>query len=51
MGSVAAVLTPPIDPSSSTVPGLSISGRLARTADSAGFLSALNAKAYALGVA
>ncbi len=42
----------PIDPSSSTVPELSIVvARLARTADSAAFLSALQREADALGVA
>jgi SAM-dependent methyltransferase len=45
-------MTPPIDPSSSTVPELSVVvARLARTADSAAFLSALQREADALGIA
>jgi SAM-dependent methyltransferase len=45
-------MTPPIDPSSPTVPELSVVvARLARTTDSARFLSALQREADALGVA
>jgi SAM-dependent methyltransferase len=45
-------MTPPIEPSSSTVPELSVVvARLARTTDSARFLSALQREADALGVA